>query len=228
MPIDYDYKPSEGLPQTDSASPNNISRANSASLNSLEQPTNPGPTLPKIENPPLPTDACFSTTLQQLDQIELLNRNQDQFNQVPVQQNFPDPLKGNQFMATVPDQGILTQKPIKPPVVYSDLKYTPDQFKGVDENTRLKILNDQANRQEPTKSGTSLADFIKGIAQAYLDIINDLLDARSLDDLHDIFLKDNRLLSVGILFIAVAVFFLFFSGKTDGLSSDKLSDIIHL
>lgn len=208
MPIDYNYEHSG---------------------DALETPTGPGPTIPKVQEPPAPDPtACYSTTLQQLDQIELLNRNQDTLNQTTVPQSFPDPLKGNMFMATVPDGGILTQKPIKKPVVYSDIRAEPDKWKGVDENTRLQILNDQANQPAPPSQGMSLADFIKSIAQAYLDIINDLLDARSLDDLHNIFLKDNRILPIGILFIAVAVFFLFFSGKTDALSSDSLVDVIKI
>lgn len=161
------------------------------------------------ENEELEDEICFSTKLEELDKIDMLNRNSDNINQIVTPDNlYPDPLSNKPlFTKTIPKGGIYGESPPEPFVnngILNESDVTPE--------TLTKIKNEENYRKyEDSKiKNMSIEQFIKFIANSYLDIINDLLEINSLNDLYDIFTKNDRLISIGVLMLAISIFFIFF------------------
>jgi hypothetical protein len=145
-------------------------------------------------------NAKFSTSISELDNIQqpqeydqqdIASRISDYTNEVPSNTMYPDATKPL-FIATLPD--------------------TSDNHKG-NTNTRLDNMTNIANKKKQDYiiskelQNISVKDFFGKIASSYLEIIDDLLVGNlSLDT----FTKDYRLLAIGILFIILSIFFIFF------------------
>lgn len=152
-------------------------------------------------------EVCYSTKLEELDQMDLVNRNSDHINQVVNPEVFnPDPLDGKQlFVKTVPEGGVKTHKPT-----------TVDEIQREREDSiqELTQKENDANFNEFEKKklrNMSLKDFIQFLADSYLNILNDLLEINSLDDFIETFTKEDRLVAVGVLFLSISIFFIFFN-----------------
>jgi len=126
-----------------------------------------------------------STSIDELDQIELLNRNADNYNQIITPDNpYPDILKKPLFTSVVPEGGILRL----PPKVKKTVRFNPTKF-----------------------SEMNIQEFMSEIADSIVSILNDLISFRgNSDDFMSIFTKDNRLLSIGILLVIISLFIVFF------------------
>ena len=161
-----------------------------------------------------PSREEFSSSLEELDKIELINRNADEFNLIAApDNNFPSILNSPLFVHTVPPGGIArteAAKNYKPPLSTDNVSPTDKDFEGRPNNG--DILEDHSNDKIKI-SNMSVSKFIKKIGSAYLDIINDLLCMEDHKELINIFTKDDRLISIGILFIAISVFLVFFNGS---------------
>lgn len=122
-----------------------------------------------------------STTLDELDELEIINRNADEFNKIPTIDNpYPDLLKKPIFTRTIPES--IPQKPVLPI--------------GLKPKKALKDM--------------SINEFASTIANSLIEIINDILKYRGGDNFIDIFTKDSRLLAIGVLLLIISVFFIFF------------------
>lgn len=131
-------------------------------------------------------DVCIpevqgSTTLDELDQLEIINRNADEFNKIVTPDNpYPDILKKPIFTRTIPETVPTAERPIVA-------------------NAPKKALKDM-----------SINEFATTIANSLIEIINDLLRYRPGDNFTEIFTKDSRLLAIGVLLLIISVFFIFF------------------
>lgn len=127
------------------------------------------------------TNVEASTSLDELDQLEILNRHADEFSKIPTIDNpYPDVLKKPLFTKVLPDtQAKPTQQPIRKP--------RPTNFNEL-----------------------SIKDFASTIANNIMDILNDLLMYKSGDDILSIFTKDTRLLSIGVVLVIISIFLIFF------------------
>jgi hypothetical protein len=135
------------------------------------------------EEPMCEPQVQASTTLDELDELEIINRNAGEFNKIPAIDNpYPDILKKPIFTSTIVD----TTSNINAPVV--EPSFIP--------KTALKDM--------------TINEFASTIANSLIDIINDLLRYRGEDDLTEIFTKDSRLLAVGVLLLIISIFFIFF------------------
>lgn len=73
-----------------------------------------------------------------------------------------------------------------------------------------KIKKEQVIEPKKQLSDMTISEFIKGISNSYMNIIDDLL-SNNYNDLTDLLLKENRGLAFGVLLIIIAIFFVFFS-----------------
>lgn len=144
--------------------------------------------VPSYIDPEQEHDTCIpetpqaSTTLDELDQLEIINRNADEFNKIVTPDNpYPDVLKKPIYTRTIPETVIQSSN-------QESLKPIPK-----------KALKDM-----------SINEFATTIANSLIEIINDLLKYRPGDNFTDIFTKDSRLLSIGVLLLIISVFFIFF------------------
>lgn len=147
------------------------------------------------QNVTIPTEG--STTLKELDKID---RHSDELNKImSIDNPYPDILKKPLYTTTVPER-LQTVTP----------QHTT--------NNRTEILSNEANlynkRDKKNKSigDVSLKDFAGKIASSLMDILNDILKYKygQQDDFITIFTKEDRLLSIGVLFVIISVFFIFF------------------
>ena len=151
-------------------------------------------------------EECFVTSLQELDEIEMDMRNQDETDITMAPDNrYPNVLNEPLFVKTMgPPRGetekIETVNHIREPLVST----TPEE-ETIVENARL--IQD---RRDKSMKSMSIESFVSSLARSYLDIVNDLLTFRDLNDLKDIFTKDERLVAIGVLFLAISIFFIFF------------------
>lgn len=137
-----------------------------------------------------------STTLNELDQIDIINRHGDEFAKIEsVDNKYPDILKKPLYTKVVPDGGLLV---------------SPNTS-----NERTSELTGKANTNTDKKnnnlSNISIKDFASSIANSLMEILNDLLSYKwGEDDFISIFTKEERLLAIGVLFIIISVFLIFF------------------
>lgn len=128
------------------------------------------------------TNVEASTSLDELDQLEILNRHADEFSKIPTVDNpYPDVLKKPLFTRVLPDPDA------NPPPAPTYIKPRPTNFNEL-----------------------SIKDFASTIANNLIDIINDLLMYKSGDDIMSIFTKDTRLLSIGVVLVIISIFMIFF------------------
>lgn len=140
----------------------------------------------------IPETEGGSTLIQELDEVEFLNRNADEFSKIKTEDNpYPDVLRKPLYTSVVPEGGTI--------------------------NSRTQQLTSEANNnyKEPkTLMEMSLKEFFQRISSSVLEIINDLLAFDFVnfrkDQFFDIFTKEERLVSLGILLIIISVFLLFF------------------
>jgi hypothetical protein len=66
-------------------------------------------------------------------------------------------------------------------------------------------------RQPKIKNKSTVIEFIKGIIMSYLGIIEDIftIEDYTFDNIKNIFTKDNRVMAIGILFMAISIVYLF-------------------
>jgi hypothetical protein len=123
-----------------------------------------------------------STTLNELDELEIINRNSDEFNKIPTIDNpYPDILKKPLFTRTIPESVPVEQ--ISEPII----------IKG-------KSLKEM-----------SIKEFSSIIANSLIEILNDILKFDpTRDNFTEIFTKDSRILAIGVLLLIISVFFIFF------------------
>lgn len=122
-----------------------------------------------------------STTLEELDEIEIINRHSDEFNKIPNTDNpYPDVLK----------------KPI----------FT----KTISETTPSTTITKPYNIQKIDFKDMSIQQFSSTIANSLIEIIHDILNYKSGDNFTDIFTKDSRILAIGVLLLIISIFFIFF------------------
>lgn len=138
-----------------------------------------------------------STSLEELDEIEMINRNSAEFSKVRNETNFPDPLKKPLYLKVVPETGLINSK--------TNLK-----------NERTSRLSEQQNNynnrqlQKKKLSAYSINEILTMVSTSLIDIINDLLSYRFDSNIIDIFTKEERLFSIGVLSVIISVFFVFF------------------
>lgn len=98
-----------------------------------------------------------------------------------------------------------------------------DNIVPLTQNARTKSMTKKANQEinlsvsrDYTQMG--IAEIVKKVATNLLNLLNDLLDkpvdSSWSDFLSDVFTKDDRIFSIGILFIFTSVFIIFFSTST--------------
>lgn len=135
--------------------------------------------------------------MEELDEIEMINRNSDEFLKVRNETNFPDPLKKPLYLKVVPETGLINNK--------TNLK-----------NNRTVKLSEKQNEYNNsiTKnkkiSSYSINEILSMVSTSLIDIINDLLAYRFDSNIIDIFTKEERLFSIGVLSVIVSLFFVFF------------------
>jgi|APGre2960657404_1045060.scaffolds.fasta_scaffold17273_1 hypothetical protein len=120
------------------------------------------------------------------------------------------------------DLDIFENNLIEPPVEipYTEYSETPVKTVIVTEeeskrypkqnSERLTSLSQKKNTDRKTRY-FSEKNFISNLATIYMEILDELMFVNSLDDLKDIFSKDNRLVALGILLIVLSVFLVFFN-----------------
>ena len=134
-----------------------------------------------IEEECIPEEVQASTTLDELDELEIINRNADEFNKIPTIDNpYPDVLKKPIFTRTIPQS--------EPP----------------------KSISHPSIVRKPAFKDMSIKEFSNTIANSLIEIIHDILNYNQGDDLTEIFTKDSRLLSIGVLLLIISIFFIFF------------------
>ncbi len=123
-----------------------------------------------------------STTLNELDELEIINRHSDEFNKIPTIDNpYPDILKKPLFTRTIPENVPVEQ--ISEPIII-----------------KSKSLKEM-----------SIKEFSSIIANSLIEIINDILKFDpTRDNFTEIFTKDSRILAIGVLLLIISVFFIFF------------------
>lgn len=139
-----------------------------------------------------------STSLNELDEIELANRNSEHINVIPDQNNmFPDPLKQPLYQKVVPEGGVFS---------------SPDLV-----NQRTKTMSSRANRvnkekQDDTKLGSmTVNELLTVISNSLIGILNDLLTGNwDNQGIISVFTKEQRLFSIGVVFVIISIFFIFF------------------
>jgi hypothetical protein len=145
---------------------------------------------------------AYSTSLSELDQLDYLNRNQGEYTKIEAVDNaYPNILEKPLFVATVPETGVLGPSPI------SNVNVNPRTKAQTDLAAHQRLI-DAENRK---LQNMTLKNFGQKIATSWLDIINDLLNVSSGSDLIEIFTKEDRLLSIGILCVIISIFFVFFN-----------------
>lgn len=152
-------------------------------------------------------EICYSTKLEELDRIDLINRNSDELNQTINPEIFtPDPLGGKSlFVKTIPEGGVKTYEP---QVVDEIIR---DREESINDLTVKENENIIHGFEKKKLHNMSVKDFIKFLADSYLNVINDLLEINSIDDFLDVFIKEDRLVAIGVLFLAISIFFIFFN-----------------
>lgn len=156
-------------------------------------------------------EECYATKLDELDKIELINRNADEINQIINPNVFnPDPLGSDPlFVKTIPPGGIKTASPqYNPPL---STEFVEERSKSLDELNNDINQKNLKNYEKAKLSNMTIQNFIKFLANSYINILNDILEINSLDDFLDVFIKDDRLIAIGILFITISIFFIFFN-----------------
>jgi len=147
----------------------------------------------------------FSTSLQELDNLDLIARNDADNNFVvnPDSASYPNILEKPLFIKTMPDKGILLPGT-------GDLpgKHKNQRTQMMSGNAEHQNLSDKENEKYQNRT---IKEFTEDIAGSYLGIINDLLSCRSPYDIIDVFTKDNRLVAMGVLFVVISIFFVFFN-----------------
>jgi hypothetical protein len=154
-------------------------------------------------------ELCLSTKLEELDYYDALNKHSDDINRVLMDTMSPNILEKPFEAKTIPEGGVYSKEPRKEQQVVSELI---DERKK-DISTLTKEENEQIiEKFEKSKlSNMSLNEFIKFLADSYLDIINDFLEIKSIDDIPNIFVKNDRLIAIGVLLLAISIFFIFFN-----------------
>lgn len=81
-------------------------------------------------------------------------------------------------------------------------------------NQRTRVMSVQENIKNAVDHNSnkleniSFKDFFSKVSESYIEIIDDLLDGNWVIET---FTKDNRLLAMGILFVIISIFFIFFN-----------------
>lgn len=152
---------------------------------------------------------CFSTKLEELDRIDLINRNSEEINQVINPEVFnPDPLAGKSlFVKTVPPGGVLGRT-YQPPVVNEMIE---DRQESINELSKKENDANYSKYERQKITSMNVGEFVKFLADSYINIINDLLEINSLDGFVETFIKEDRLVAIGILFLSISIFFIFFN-----------------
>ena len=148
-------------------------------------------------------DIKESTSLNELDQIELANRNSDQINIIPDENNqYPDVLEKPLYKKVVPENGIIEHP--------SNLT-----------NKRTKMMSSYANNMSKIESNKtdlgsqSVNELLSVVSSSLMGIINDLLTNNwGEQGILSVFTKEQRLFSLGVVFVIVSVFFIFFKKST--------------
>lgn len=136
-----------------------------------------------VYKPIEPEQNKASTSITDLDEIEIMKRHSDEFNKVITPDTvYPDLLKKPLYMATVPESGL-------PP------------------NETL------ARDTKESLSNLTIKELFYKISKSFLDIINGLLalkwDSKFTTNLLEVFTKEDRLLSTGVLMVIFSVFMVF-------------------
>jgi hypothetical protein len=149
-----------------------------------------------------PREDEYSTQLTDLDtRYEILNRNDAEYGKVLNPEGSPNTLEAPMYLKTVPENGVLGYEP---------RETINGRTRQLSENANHSQL---AEHEERKIENLSVKTFLSKIATSWMDIINDLLGCSSLKEFVEIFTKDDRLISVGILFVIISVFFTFFTGS---------------
>lgn len=82
---------------------------------------------------------------------------------------------------------------------------------------RLERLSDEENEKRVEKRITekTVEEVISETHTTIFDIINDILNLRSIDDFAEIFLKGDRLIYMGIYFCGISLLYKLFKQNTD-------------
>jgi hypothetical protein len=173
-------------------------------------------------------DQCFYTTLKELDEIDEINDKESRdFVLKNKAKMFTSPTDSDNYIKAVRPGGVLRHPSDTIDYTVSSENYNRQQSddtqlpttpttEPIPEKERINNLDKKAkedNEIEYKKKAfhnTTIYDFVKSIANSYIDIINDIPSIRSLDDLQEVFVKDERLIAIGILLVCISVFFIFF------------------
>jgi hypothetical protein len=136
-----------------------------------------------VYKPLEPEQNKASTSITDLDEIEILKRHSDEFNKVITPDNaYPDLLKKPLYMATVPET--------------------------LGSSTSPTVLPKTA-----TLSDLSIKELFYKITKSFMDIINGLFalkwDNNFTNNLLEVFTKEDRLLSTGVLMVIFSIFMVF-------------------
>lgn len=164
------------------------------------------------ENKDEEEEICFSTKLEDLDKIDLINRNSDN-NQIPTPDNlFPDPLsKKPLYTKVIPKGGIYGEPPKEPFLNDGIIK---ESTMSPEELTRITNEKREKEYERSKLKNMSIEQFIKFIAKSYIDILNDISEMSNISEIYDIFTKNDRLISIGVLMLSISIFFIFFQNLT--------------
>lgn len=141
-----------------------------------------------IYRPSIEENVEASTSITELDEIdEIVQRHTDEFSKVPINNEIPpDILKNPLYMASVPEN--------KSPII---------------EN----LLNKDSENKPESLGELSLNKLFYKISKSFMDILSELInlkwDSKFYSNFTNIFMKDDRLLSVGILLVVFSVFMVF-------------------
>ena len=83
----------------------------------------------------------------------------------------------------------------------------------VHDSVRLQELSEKKNneRKDEYIKKKSKKTFLVNLATVYMEILDELMFVNSLDELKEIFSKDDRFVALGILLITLAIFLVFFT-----------------
>lgn len=151
-------------------------------------------------------DVCYSTELEELDKIELTLQNAQHTDYILKDNNInPDPTTDMYQRVFDPKKSLPT------PNIGTVNGMVNERKDGIQELTNKENEENLESFEKTKLSNTSINDFIRKISNSYLDIINELLEINSIDEIPEIFIKDDRLISIGILFLFLSIIFILFN-----------------
>lgn len=151
-------------------------------------------------------DVCYSTELEELDKIELTLQNAQHTDYILKDNNItPDPTTDMYQRVFDPKKSLPT------PNIGTVNGMVNERKVGIQELTNKENEENLESFEKTKLSNTSINDFIRKISNSYLDIINELLEINSIDEIPEIFIKDDRLISIGILFLFLSIIFILFN-----------------